>query len=175
MKRSLNRLMAGFTLVELMIVVVILGILAAVAIPAFTRYIKKSKTAEATRSIASIYTAETTYYAQSGERPDATGALNPPQFAACAAAPAGTPSATRASIVGQWAGGWTAIGFATDTPVYYQYAVTATGSGNAAVATITANGDLDGNGTLSTFSRSLSVNTQGDVVGAPLAITNELE
>jgi prepilin-type N-terminal cleavage/methylation domain-containing protein len=49
MKRSLKKLMAGFTLVELMIVVVILGILAAVAIPAFSRYIKRSKTTEARR------------------------------------------------------------------------------------------------------------------------------
>jgi len=165
--------MAGFTLVELMIVVVILGILAAVAIPAFTRYIKKSKTAEATRSIASIYTAETTYYAQSGERPDATGVLPAPQFCGAPASPSGAPSATRRA--GNWTGNWTTLGFGTDTPVYYQYAVTATGAGNAAVATITAHGDLDGNGTQSTFQRALSINTQGDVVGAPLSITNELE
>ena len=53
----MNKLMQrkGFTLIELMIVVAILGILAAVAIPAFLKYIKRSKTSEAaavTRMIA---------------------------------------------------------------------------------------------------------------------------
>ncbi len=44
----------GFTLIELMIVVAIIGILAAVAIPGFMRYIKSSKTTEAQTNLKSI-------------------------------------------------------------------------------------------------------------------------
>jgi prepilin-type N-terminal cleavage/methylation domain-containing protein len=86
MKRSLKKLMAGFTLVELMIVVVILGILAAVAIPAFSRYIKRSKTAEASGNIAKIYQGQVTYYQQSSETATATGFVN-----ASTVTPAGAP------------------------------------------------------------------------------------
>jgi type IV pilus assembly protein PilA len=51
----------GFTLIELMIVVAIIGILAAIAIPNFLRFQAKSKQSEAKGNLGGIFTAQVAY------------------------------------------------------------------------------------------------------------------
>jgi type IV pilus assembly protein PilA len=61
MFRKMQRGQKGFTLIELMIVVVIIGILAALAIPRFMRATTKSKQSEARQVLKQIYTMQRAY------------------------------------------------------------------------------------------------------------------
>jgi len=54
----------GFTLIELMIVVAIIGILAAIAIPNFLKFQAKSKQSEAKTNLKAAFTAETSYFGE---------------------------------------------------------------------------------------------------------------
>ena len=54
----------GFTLIELMIVVAIIGILAAIAIPNFLRFQAKSKQSEAKTNLGGIFTAQIAYFGE---------------------------------------------------------------------------------------------------------------
>lgn len=60
----------GFTLIELMIVVAIIGILAAVAIPAYGDYIIKAKLAEASELVNPVRQAVSQYYDRWGQFPN---------------------------------------------------------------------------------------------------------
>ena len=160
-----NKAQQGFTLIELMIVVAIIGILAAVAIPAFMKYIKKSKTSEAREFVKKIYDGARSYY-MDPPQPGMTPVT--PQFPGTAAnaaelvSPAGDPCTDGSDKytvdASRWAHGvWTALQFSVDDPHYFQYRYSSTDIQGEEVGDPNANftahayGDLDCDNERSTF------------------------
>ena len=68
MRKSIQK---GFTLIELMIVIAIIGILAAIAIPAYQDYTIRSQVSEGITLSSSVQVAIADYYAQNGTWPTA--------------------------------------------------------------------------------------------------------
>jgi prepilin-type N-terminal cleavage/methylation domain-containing protein len=165
----------GFSLVELMIVVAIIAILAAVAMPIFNRYVRRSKTSEALVNLRKIYDGELLYHEQ--ERTDAVGAVITKQFIAIALNPA---TITARKRTGDWSlTGWPEIRFAPDSPVLFSYRTTATGTeltDPKSTFVGFAYGDQDGDAVTSSFSRGASLNSAGEIVGwAGVYSQNEAE
>lgn len=169
----------GFTLIELMIVVAIIGILAAVAIPAFINYMKRAKTSEATLNLDTISTGVMAYFVRDGAQ---TSCI--PDDAA--GTPSGNPTAAKkdpaaydtATTFGSPE--WVAIGWMPAEPFYYHYTWTQ-GTSNCPVlstdtnaGTATAQGNLDGDTDYSTFSRGMTID-QGRLYSGSISVTDELE
>lgn len=69
MQQQNPRPQSGFTLIELMIVVAIVGILASIAIPAYSDYTVRAKVTEAVSAAGAIKTSVADYYYANGELP----------------------------------------------------------------------------------------------------------
>ena len=173
----------GFTLIELMIVVAIIGILAAVAIPAFMKYIRRSKTTEATMNIRKLYDSSVTYFeaehaAQAGgllarQFPTAQ-AFTPAQGTCCGNTGQKCDPSTYAA---SWANvNWTALNFSVDDPFYYSYQYDSGGSEATAQFTASASGDLNCDGKIFSMFQRVGFVQNGNVSGGGgLYMVNEIE
>ena len=140
MKKFHNR-KGGFTLIELMIVVAIIGILAAIAIPNFLRFQLKAKSSEGKTNLAAIRTAEESYYAEFGlyvsafETPTAPGKNLKIKFDN-----SGTNGADK---------GFDRLGWSPEGYVFFSYEV---GQANTySQFTATAEADIDADTTVQTW------------------------
>ena len=129
----------GFSLVELMIVVAIMAILAAIAIPSFMKFSMKAKTAEASQNLSGIRTCQESYRAEEDV------------YMACATYPAAVPPASGTPWVASASGNFADVGFAADGRVRYRYAVNISSNG-APTFEVTAEGNLDETGGNGQFS-----------------------
>lgn len=76
MKVGIGTGMKGFTLIELMIVVVVVAILASIAIPAYSEYVRRSYRTDATTALLRIQSAQEKYYLNQNTYADTIAKLN---------------------------------------------------------------------------------------------------
>ena len=137
--KKLHARRGGFTLIELMIVVAIIGILAAIAIPNFLRFQLRAKAGEAKVNIAAIRTAEEGRFAEFGT------------YQSAESTPGGTPTPFKRTWVGGGISKFNTLGFSPEGMVYFNYGVDVGTGANVTAFSIGAQGDVDGDITTSDF------------------------
>ena len=132
MSKLIRKSNKGFTLIELMIVVAIIGILAAIAIPNFLRFQLKAKSSEGKVNIAAIRTAEESYLAEFGV------------YVAAGASPGTVPQSKIPFVdTGSVGLNFDTLGWAPEGQVFFQYATMV----NNSAYVISAAADIDANTT----------------------------
>ena len=182
MLQRLRKKMSGFTLIELMIVVAIIGILAAVAIPAFIKYIRKSKTVEATEGLDKVKAGAKQYFQT--DHYNSAGNLYPKQFPSAVGRTPATKCCNDPSTApkcspnpdGWTAGTWHALHFQLTDPHYFQWNFVSGGSVKSSTFEAHAYGDLDCDGTSSDYhilgsvDKEFGVDVRGPIIEATLEI-----
>ena len=182
MRKMLQKNKSGFTLIELMIVVAILGILAAIAIPAFVTYVRRAKTAEATDQVKKLFDAASTYYDKQWVG-KGIGADGNEHCTVPAEGDGKTPTDQKTTGnygVSAFDSKQRGLGFNVEYG-YYSYQVFAStdkcgNSPSNAQYTMRAVGDLDHDATLSTFDLAVASNAENELYHARgFNIVNETE